>query len=431
VRANTMASSKKRFGILVGGGPAPGINGVIAAATIAACKNGYEVYGYMDGFKHLIKGDESQFKQITIQSVTRYFDEGGSILRTSRENPTKIEPGKEKERPTPMEHVISVLRKHDIGYMITIGGDDTCFSSGKLAEATDGEIKVVHVPKTIDNDLPLDPGVPTFGFETARHYGTQNVLNLIQDARTTPRWYIVVAMGRTAGHLALGIAKAAAAPLAIIPEEFPKGKPITFKHICDIVEGSVIKRKAHDRPYGVAILAEGLMERMAKEEIEGLFGPDQIEYDQHGHPRLDDLNLGPQVRDEMRRRLKDRFKMTFISKNLGYELRCAPPIPFDSEYTRNLGFGAVDALLEGHTKCLITFVGGTMIPRPFSELPRNAKGRLEPRLVDVQGESYHVAREFMIRLDADDFADSGKLQRLAEHGKLSVEEFRRRFEYLT
>jgi ATP-dependent phosphofructokinase / diphosphate-dependent phosphofructokinase len=425
-----MASSKKRFGILVGGGPAPGINGVIAAATIAACKNGFEVVGFMDGFKHLIKGDVSQVKMLTIPGVTRFFDEGGSILRTSRENPTKVEPGKEDVRPTPMEHAINVLRHHDIGYMITIGGDDTCFSASKLAEATEGEIKVVHVPKTIDNDLPLDPGVPTFGFETARHYGTATVLNLIQDARTTPRWYIVVAMGRTAGHLALGIAKAASAPLAIVPEEFPTDKPITFKHICDIVEGAIIKRKTHDRPYGVAILAEGLMERMTKDEIEEVFGADQVEYDQHGHPRLDDLNLGPQVRDELRRRMKERLKMTFISKNLGYELRCAPPIPFDSEYTRNLGFGAVDALLDGFTKCLITFVGGTMKPTPFNELPRTKEGRLQPRLVDVEGESYHVAREFMIRLDADDFKDPAKLKKLADAGKLSVEEFRDRFEYL-
>jgi len=425
-----MESSKKRLGILVGGGPAPGINGVIAAATIAAIKSGFEVIGFMDGFKHLIRGDDTQIKELTIRDVTRHFDEGGSILRTSRENPMKIEKGKEHVRPTPMENVVAVLDKLKIDHVITIGGDDTCFSAGNLAQATKGRIKVVHVPKTIDNDLPLDPGVPTFGFETARHYGTQTVLNLIQDARTTPRWYIVVAMGRTAGHLALGIAKAAAATLAIIPEEFPDDEPITFKHICDIVEGAVIKRKADDRPYGVAILAEGLMERMTNEEIEDLFGADQVVFDQHGHPRLDDLNLGPQVRDEMRRRLNDRLKTTFISKNLGYELRCAPPIPFDSEYTRNLGYGAVDALIDGFTNCLITFVGGTMKPRPFDSFKRNAEGRFEPRRVEITGESYHVAREFMIRLEAEDFSNPERVKKLADAGMLSVDEFRRRFEYL-
>jgi 6-phosphofructokinase 1 len=323
-----------------------------------------------------------------------------------------------------------VLDKLRINHVVTIGGDDTCFSASNLAQATKGKVRVVHVPKTIDNDLPLDPGVPTFGFETARHYGTQTVLNLIQDARTTPRWYIVVAMGRTAGHLALGVAKAAAATLAVIPEEFPDDTPIKFKHICDIVEGAVLKRRASDRPYGVAILAEGLMERMTPEEIEEVFGADKVEYDQHGHPRLDDLNLGPQVRDEMRRRLNDRCKTTFISKNLGYELRCAPPIPFDSEYTRNLGYGAVDALNDGYTNCLITFVGGTMKPRPFDSFMRNEAGRLEPRRVDITGESYHVAREFMIRLEADDFSDAEKLAKIADAGKLSVDEFRRRFDYL-
>lgn len=425
-----MTAKKKKFGILVGGGPAPGINGVIAAATIAAEKHGYEVLGFMDGFKHLMRGDASQFKPLTIKGVTRYFDEGGSILRTSRENPTKVEAGKENVRPTPMENVLASLDKNDVGYLITIGGDDTCFSASKVAKAAEGRIKVVHVPKTIDNDLPLDPGVPTFGFETARHYGVATVLNLIQDARTTPRWYIVVAMGRTAGHLALGIAKAASAPLAIVPEEFPEDRDLTLKEICDIVEGAIIKRKTIDRPYGVAILAEGLIERMSKKEIDEVFGAN-VEYDQHGHPRLDDLDLGPKVRDELRRRFRGRgMKMTFIAKNLGYELRCANPIPFDMEYTRNLGYGAVDALLDGESECLITFVGGTMKPTKFDKLPRNEKGRLEPRLVDVKSEAYSVARAFMIQLDHCDFDDPAKVAKLAEAGGFTVDEFEKRFKYL-
>ena len=101
-----------------------------------------------------------------------------------------------------------------------------------------------------------------------------------------------------------------------------------------------------------------------------------------------------------------------------------------SEYTRNLGYGAVDALIDGYTNCLITFVGGTMKPRPFDSFKRNEQGRLEPRRVEIDGESYHVAREFMIRLEVEDFSNPERVKKLADAGKLSVEEFRRRFESL-
>ena len=109
--------------------------------------------------------------------------------------------------------------------LITIGGDDTAFSAMKLEQKPQGRISVVHVPKTIDNDLDLPPYVDTFGYQTARHYGVEIVKNLMVDAKTTSRWYLVIAMGRKAGHLALGIGKAAGATLTMIPEEFPAARP--------------------------------------------------------------------------------------------------------------------------------------------------------------------------------------------------------------
>ena len=118
------------------------------------------------------------------------------------------------------------LRTLGIGALVTIGGDDTAFSASCLARAAAGEVRVAHVPKTIDNDLPLPGGMPTFGFETARSVGVQLVNNLITDAMTTSRWYLVVAMGRSAGHLALGIGKAAGATLTLIAEEFPRDQPV-------------------------------------------------------------------------------------------------------------------------------------------------------------------------------------------------------------
>jgi 6-phosphofructokinase 1 len=427
-----MDAPQGKFGLLVGGGPAPGINGVIAAATIAACKQGFEVIGFYDGFKHLVRGKTTECEHLTIQKVAQIFDLGGSLLRTSRENPTSIPTDWPTPEITPMDNVLKVLKHHNIRYLITIGGDDTCFSAGKVAEAANGSLNVVHVPKTIDNDLPLEPGVPTFGFETARHIGVGIVKNLMQDARTTPRWYIVVAMGRTAGHLTLGIGKAASTPLVIIPEEFGDRTNVTFKEICDIVEGGVLKRLAHvpTRPYGVAMLAEGLIDRMPQAEIERAIGTENLQYDQHGHLRLDDVDLGPRVRDELRRRFKKRgVSMTFIAKNLGYELRCADPIPFDCEYTRNLGYGAVDALLDGMNRCLITFVGGQMKPVPFTKLKRNERGRLIPRLVDIDGESYRVATEFMLRLEKKD-AETERLKLLCEAAKTTDQEFLEQFQYI-
>src|ERR1039457_6214747 len=228
-------SIKGRLGILVGGGPAPGINGVIAAATIEGINSGFEVIGFRDGFKWLAQGDAHQCKPLSIRDVSGIHLRGASILGTSRTNPTKSEAS--------MQNVFKAFDKLGITTLVTIGGDDTAFSASRVAKQSQGKIKVAHVPKTIDNDLPLPGSTPTFGFETARHYGVHIVRNLAEDARTTSRWYIIISMGRAAGHLALGIAKAAAATLAIIPEEF-RGRQVTIDEVCDIIIGSIIKRRA-------------------------------------------------------------------------------------------------------------------------------------------------------------------------------------------
>src|SRR5271170_6237578 len=205
-------STKGRLGILVGGGPAPGLNGVIAAATIEGINQGYEVIGFRDGFKYIAQGDTTQIKPLSIRDVKDIHIKGGSILGTARTNPTKSE--------EQMKNLFAVLEKLGITALVTIGGDDTGFSASHVARRSNGKIRVAHVPKTIDNDLPLPGSTPTFGFETARHYGVQILRSLAEDARTTSRWYLIISMGRAAGHLALGVAKAAAATLAIIPEEF-------------------------------------------------------------------------------------------------------------------------------------------------------------------------------------------------------------------
>jgi 6-phosphofructokinase 1 len=412
-------SPPRRLGILVGGGPAPGINAVISAATIEAINEGLEVVGIRDGFKHLVRRDLSKLWPLAIGDVSRVHLMGGSVLGTSRENPTKSE---EATRA-----VVESLIEAGITDLVTIGGDDTALSSRYVAERSGGAIRSVHVPKTIDNDLPLPPHVPTFGFQTARHAGVELVRNLMEDARSTRRWYVVVAMGRQAGHLALGIGKAAGATLTVIAEEFA-ARHVPFATLCDIVEGAVIKRQAMGRPFGVAVLAEGLIDKLDPEELAVL---QDVERDEHGHVRFAEVDLARKVKAEVQGRLSQRgVRVTITDKNVGYELRCADPIPFDAEYCRDLGYSAVRFLLGGGSGAMVSIQGGRLVPIPFDELRDPATGKTRVRLVDTKSEGFRVARAYMIRLEAEDFEHAAWVDRLADAARLTPGLFRQRFDYL-
>lgn len=407
-----------RLGIMVGGGPAPGINGVIGACTIEAINRGFEVTGIYDGFQWLMKGDTSHAEPLMISDVSRIHFEGGSILRTSRANPTKD--------PRNMETVIATLNQLGVTHLVTIGGDDTAYSARCVFNASRGAIKVAHVPKTIDNDLPLPGGYSTFGYQTARHIGTEIVQTIMTDAKTTGRWYFLVAMGRNAGHLALGIGVAAGATVCLIPEEFPE-RPVGIDHMCDVLEGSILKRLAMARPYGVAILAEGLAELLdpTSLELEG------VERDEHGHVRLAEIDFGHIMKDRVRKRLKDRgINVTIVDKDIGYELRCAPPIPFDQEYTRQLGYGVVKFLAGGGSGAMMSRQGDRIVATPFEEIMDPTTGRTRIRYVDVRAEVYEVARHYMIRLGPPDFENPLKLARLAEVAHTTPSEFAHQFGHL-
>ncbi len=412
-------ATRGRLGILVGGGPAPGINAVISAATIEAINEGFEVVGIRDGFKNLVRRDVSKIRPLGIDDVSRVHLSGGSILGTSRENPTK---SAEATRA-----VIETLQQAGVTHLVTIGGDDTALSARYVSEQSTGSVCTAHVPKTIDNDLPLPPHIPTFGFQTARHVGVELVRNLMEDAKSTRRWYIVVAMGRKAGHLALGIGKAAGATLTVIGEEFPQTY-VSFAHICDIVEGAIIKRRATGRAFGVAVLAEGLIEKLDPGELADL---QDVERDEHGHIRFAEVDLARKVKCEVQGRLSGRgIRVTITAKNVGYELRCADPIPFDAEYCRDLGYGAVRFLLGGGSGAMVSIQGGRLVPIPFDTLRDPETGKTRIRLVDVRSEGYNVARAYMIRLEAEDFAHASWVDKLAEAASLTPGEFRQRFEHL-
>jgi 6-phosphofructokinase 1 len=411
-------SAPSRVAILVGGGPAPGINGVIAAATIRARLAGLEVVGIRDGFENLMAGDTTHVTPLTIETVSRIHVRGGSQIGTSRANPTKD--------PADMTRVVAAFEELGVGQLITIGGDDTAFSAMTVARHAKGAIRVVHVPKTIDNDLDLPPHVDTFGYQTARHYGAAIVESLMVDATTTSRWYFVVAMGRKAGHLALGIGKAAGATVTLIGEEFKH--PIRLRTLVDTLAGSVVKRLSEGRRDGVAIVAEGVVLDLAPEDLAGL---DDVERDAHGHVRLAEVSIGDLLKVHVQQRLKAfGVKTTIASKNIGYELRSADPIPFDVEYTRDLGYCAAKYLLEGGTDAMISMQGGHFVPIPFSKMLDPKTGRTRVRLADVGSTGYAIARRYMIRLRRDDFDDPRKLARLAGTVKLTPAQFRDEFQSL-
>ncbi len=409
----------QKLAILCGGGPAPGMNSVISAATIRAHLAGIEVLGVRNGFSELMKGRAEAAQPLSVEDVSRIHFQGGTCIGTSRANPTK--------QSEALDHVLRTLTQLGVTQLITIGGDDTAFAAMTVAQRAGAALQVVHVPKTIDNDLALPAHIDTFGFQTARDLGVQLVKNLMLDAQSSGRWFFVVAMGRKAGHLALGIAKAAGATLAVIPEEFRDGRT-GLDQIADVLVGAVIKQRADGHADGVAVLAEGLAEAIPEEELARL---GTIIHDEHDHIRIGEIDLGRGIARLVGGRLKALgLPHTIVAKDIGYELRCADPIPYDIEYTRDLGYCAAKFLIEGGSNAMVSMQGGQFIPIPFSELLDPLTGRTRVRTVDIHSTRYAIARRYMHRLRRDDFANPQKLARLAQAAGLTPEDFRSRFEYV-
>jgi 6-phosphofructokinase 1 len=408
-----------RLAILVSGGPAPGINSAISAATIRAVLAGVEVCGIRDGFEWIMQGDIDHVTPLTIDAVSRIHFRGGSHLGISRANPT--------QHSQQLENVVAALGRLGVSQLITIGGDDTAFSAMKLEQHAAGRVRVVHVPKTIDNDLDLPAYVDTFGFQTARHHGAEIVKHLMVDAKTTSRWYLVLAMGRKAGHLALGIGKAAGATLTLIPEEFDMQRT-RLGTIVDTLVGAIIKRLAQGRRDGVAVLAEGLALSVDPRDLAQI---QSVEHDAHGNVRIAEIDLGEILKAEVQKRLAQfNVKVTIAAKNIGYELRCVDPIPFDMEYTRDLGYCAAKYLLEHGNAAMISMQGGRFVPIPFDTMLDPETGRARIRLVDTHSTRYAIARRYMLRLRRDDFEDSATLAALAAAAGVSPERFREEFQPL-
>jgi ATP-dependent phosphofructokinase / diphosphate-dependent phosphofructokinase len=407
--------SIRKIGIVVGGGPAPGTNAVIAAVTIEAIKCGLVPIGFHDGFKWLAERYTDEQHELTIDEVSRISPDGGVILGTSRTDIT--------DRQS-LLNTIAALEKLEIDALVALGGDDVVRSAVAIERETGGKIRVDLVPKSIDDDIWLPLPVATLGYETARHVGVELVKRLMEDSRTTGRYYLGITMGRPTGHLTLGIGKAAGATCSVVLEEF-REPVICLADIADIVEGVIIKRRAMGHSYGVILLSEALVERFDPKEVAEL---QDVDRDAQGNIRVTEIDLGRKVKGEVQKRLERRkIKVTIVDKTIGYELRCAPPIPFDAEYARDLGYAAVRHLLTGGPGALITTLGGDFQAVPLVEAldPSTGKGRL--RYVDVSTESYQVARDYMVRLGPKDFTDNDWVAQLAAAAEMSADEFKAQF----
>jgi 6-phosphofructokinase len=403
----------KTLGIFCGGGPAPGINGVISAASIEAINRGWRVLGLREGLRWIGEGRTDMVRELDISDISRIHFTGGSILGISRRG--NVEDPEERGR------MIAAIQELGIDALISIGGDGTSHAARVIAREID--IPVVHVPKTIDNDIPLPGGMATFGFQTARDFGVELVQALMEDARTCQRWYFVVTMGRNAGHLALGIGKAAGAPLTLIPEEFEGGA--TIEDYAKICEASILRRLEYGRRDGVVILAEGLAHKLHPSELQ-LGG--ECGVDAHGHVRLNDLPLGYALRQKVAWTLEQRgVAVTIMEKNIGYELRCKNPVPFDIEYTRDLGFGAMRAIERGQRQGIVCLEMGKIRVIPFEEFEDRKTGRTKVRLVDLDSESYLVSLAYQLRLRRKDLEDDESLQKLSEVSGMSKEYLRERY----
>lgn len=384
INATNASGTKGRLGIIVSGGPAPGINCVISSAVIEAFNNGYETIGFRDGFRGVCNKEEGWLVPLRVEDVSSIYNTGGSILGTTRFNPFADEESK--------ANFIQALGDHGIDKLIVIGGEGTAFLSYRISKEIAG-IQVVHVPKTIDNDLILPNKYPSFGFETARYAGTKILDTLMVDAKTTRRWFLVTSMGRQAGFLALGLGLASGATLTLIPEEFT-GKPATPQQVAEILFASMVRRAEMGKSYGVAIVAEGILDCFDPESSPILRNCPR---DELGRIRYSQIELGDVILPPLREMAqKAGMDIKIIPKNIGFELRCHSPVSFDIEYTKFLGYGAIKLLMDGKS--------GVMITRDFDKLGFEKlenmvgeDGAIKSRTVDLESDLYSVSRSFMIR----------------------------------
>ena len=376
--------TKNTVAILCSGGPAPGINSVISSIAKSFLKEGWRVIGINEGTKTIFS-DKPEFVEFDFSFADYIYNRGGSVLRKSR------------YKPNDSEFNTKFLTKHNVKLLVTIGGDDTASTANRIAKYLRDnkvDVKNIHVPKTIDNDLPLPDRLPTFGYETAKNEGTNIAQTVYEDARSSGNWFVVSVMGREAGHLAFGIGTACHYPLVIIPEMF-RGKKITFCKIVDMMVSSILVRKTIGVHHGAIIISEGVFHFMDDSEIEncGI----NLTYDEHGHPELGTVSKAHIFNVLLQKKLKELgIDVKSRPVEIGYEIRSCHPTAFDMNYCTMLGMGVKKLFDEGHTGCIVVAkANGEFLPLYLKDITDPETGKVKTRLVDVEAQDYLLAFDNM------------------------------------
>tara|TARA_R110000868_G_scaffold220257_4_gene471437 strand:- start:5453 stop:6679 length:1227 start_codon:yes stop_codon:yes gene_type:complete len=386
-----MTENKKSVLILCGGGPAPGINAVISTVAKVFLKDNYRVIGLHEGFKGLFN-EIPEIKEFDFFHADRIFSRGGSTLIMSR-----FKPGNEKLNTT-------IFKEYNVKLLVTIGGDDTASTANRITQYLQKEnifISNIHVPKTIDNDLPLPDRNPTFGFHSAKDEGVKTGNTVYEDARTSQNWFVMSAMGRSAGHLAFGIAASCHFPMMVIPEMFNKTE-ITLDKVVRLVISSILKRKLLNIHYGVAMISEGIFHNLPKSELDRI--GINFTYDSHGHPELGNVSKSHILNIMVQNKLKEiGFNIKTRPIELGYELRCCRPIGFDLTLCTLLGIGVKKLFDEGKTGCLVSANSrGDILPLYLTDL-QDKDGKIQPRLVDINSEFAYLCFQNLHYIEAGDY----------------------------
>ena len=370
---------KQSIIILTGGGPAPGMNTVVGSIAKAFIAQGYRVLGLHGGYSGLFCPNPN-YCELDFVMADSIFNRGGSYLMMSRYKPTAEDFEKNFN--------LKLFEDNNIKLLVTVGGDDTASTANRVAKFLQEKhypIRNIHVPKTIDNDLPLPMNTPTFGYNSAKAEGTRIATTVYEDARTSGNWFLVAAMGRSAGHLALGIGASCHYPMIIIPEMFNKAT-ITVDKIIKLSISSIIKRKIMGIPYGGIMISEGVFHELDQDEL--VATGVKFTYDEHGHPELGKISKAQLFNDIMEIKLKELgMKVKTRPIEIGYDIRCQSPISYDLMYCSQLGFGVYELFSKGETGCMV-YVDtlGECRPLYLKDLQDPETGKIPPRKVDIEGD---------------------------------------------
>ena len=393
---------KEAIAILAGGGPAPGINTVVGSVAKTFLAKGYRVIGLHFGYSGLFNPNP-RCEDLDMFRVDYIFNQGGSYLTMSRFKPT--------DEDFEKNFNIDFFKDNNIKLLVTVGGDDTASTANRIAKFLERKqypIANIHVPKTIDNDLPLPAGMPTFGYQSAKNAGSVIGRAVYNDARTSSNWFVVAAMGRSAGHLAFGIASACHYPMIIIPEMFNKTK-ITIDKIISLIVSSIVKRKILNMDYGVAMVSEGVFHALDQDEI--LKSGINFSYDDHGHPELGKVSKAEMFNTLLEKRCKELgIKVKSRPVEIGYEVRCQTPCAFDLVYCSQLGMGVYKLFSEGKSGCMVYISQeGYVSPLYLKDLQDPETGKSPPRLVDINADKIHQVIDNLMHYITEEDYEAAKL----------------------